>query len=111
MKLTWWYLLFIYFFLNTSVWANNPFKPPKEIQEFYQLIYPNSGTALPEYKMFILRDGKPFGLLNDKLVSENDFYEQMQITKITPKVILLMTKHGDLERIVMAGVKKPKQTD
>ena len=87
-----------------KVFAKNPFSPPQNVQLFYQLIYNRVDDSLPKYKMFMMRDGKSYALLNDSVVTEGGQYDNMTVTKVTKKAVVLETVHGEKKVVVLEGL-------
>lgn len=104
------YMLSIILLISASqVSAGNPFAPPQKIQLFYQLVYQRTDNSLPQYKMFMTRDGKSYALLNDTFVSRGEEYEKMRVEKITKKAVVLQTAYGDKKIIVLQGLQSKLQ--
>lgn len=85
-------------------WAKDPFTPPQKLQLFYQLIYQTGDDGLPTYKMFMMRDGAGYALLNDTFVKVGDSYDDMKVEKINDKGVVLETPYGEQKIIVLEGL-------
>ena len=52
----------------------------------------------------MMRDGKSYALLNDSVVTEGGQYDNMTVTKVTKKAVVLETVHGEKKVVVLEGL-------
>ncbi len=83
-----------------TLMASNPFTPPENIRLFYEVLYPDPSSPKIEYKMYMQSAGKDMALLNGSLVAEGDKFENMTVSNVNSKRVVLLSPDGQ-KRIVL----------